>query len=145
MSDPPTEAPPVPPVTRLIDLERVRAYAQAARDPNPLHTDPAFAARTEFGRPIAHGMLVLALLSEALSGAFGARWAASGRLKVRWRAPAVMPVEVTARAQPVALEGTIARYDVRCEAADGTVLLTGTAACDLAVPVAAPAGGDAAR
>ena len=124
-------APEVAPVTRLIDQERVVRYAAAARDTNPIHTDPAFAAATEFGRPIAHGMLVLALVSEAMSGAFGRRWAESGTLKVRWRAPAVQPVELTARAEPRGLSGGVASYELSCVDAGGTVLLSGTASVRL--------------
>ena len=86
-----TSPPEVAPVTRLIDQPRVSRYSEAARDPNPIHTDAAFAAATDFGRPIAHGMLVLALVSEAMSAAFGRRWAETGTLKVRWRAPAIQP------------------------------------------------------
>jgi 3-hydroxybutyryl-CoA dehydratase len=121
----------VTPVTRLIDQDRVDRYAQAARDHNPIHTDAAFAATTDFGDRIAHGMLVLALVSEAMAGAFGARWAEAGALKVRWRAPAVPPVTVTASAEPRALEDGVASYDVRCEDEAGTVLLTGTASVRL--------------
>ena len=124
-------APQVAPVTRLIDQDRVDAYASAAHDPNPIHTDPDFAATTEFGRPIAHGMLVLALVSEAMTAHFGLRWAESGTLKVRWRAPAVQPVTVTASALPRSVAEGIATYDVRCEDAAGTVLLTGTASVRL--------------
>lgn len=122
-----SEPPVVAPVTRLIDQARVLAYADAARDPNPLHTDAEYAKTTPFGRPIAHGMLVLALVSEAMAGAFGKRWAGGGTLGVRWRSPAMHPVTVTARA---ALRGTkdgIATYDVTCEDEAGTLLLTGTA------------------
>ena len=49
-------------------------------DHNPLHTDPAFAATTQFGGTIAHGMLVLAYVSELMTAAFGDRL-------VRVRAP----------------------------------------------------------
>src|SRR5690606_4693222 len=92
-------APPeVPLITRLLDQARVDAYAEAAQDRNPIHIDPDFAATSTFGRPITHGMLVLALVSEAMAAAFGERWAEGGSLKVRWRAPAVQPVTVTARA-----------------------------------------------
>ncbi len=126
-----TTPPEVAPVTRLIDHDRVSRYAAAARDPNPIHTDAAFAATTEFGRPVAHGMLVLALVSEAMSATFGQRWAESGALKVRWRAPALQPVEVTASAEPRGVTDGVASYAVRCETADGTVLLTGTASVAL--------------
>ena len=66
-----TAAPLVETLTRHIDQAMVEAYASAARDPNPLHTNAAYAATTPFGRPIAHGMLVLALVAEAMASAFG--------------------------------------------------------------------------
>jgi 3-hydroxybutyryl-CoA dehydratase len=122
-----SEPPDVPVVTRLLDQARVDAYAEAARDHNPIHIDEEFAASTAFGQRIAHGMLVLALVSEAMTAAFGTRWATSGSLKVRWRAPAVQPVTVTARVALRSSDGGVATYDVTCEAEDGTVLLAGTA------------------
>src|SRR5690606_7800185 len=66
----------VPSVTRVVDQGRVDAYAEAARDHNPIHIDEAFAASTPFGQRIAHGMLVLSLVSEAMTAAYGTRWAA---------------------------------------------------------------------
>ena len=45
----------------------------------------------------------LALVSEAMVGAFRERWTEGGTLSVRWRSPAMHPVTVTARA---ALKGT---------------------------------------
>lgn len=124
-------APPDLSVTRLIDQARVDAYADAARDHNPIHIDDAFAAASPFGQRIAHGMLVLALVSELMSGAFGERWARSGALKVRWRAPAVQPVAVTAKAALRGVADGVAAYEVSCDAADGTVLLAGAASVSL--------------
>lgn len=43
--------------TKLILQADVLAYAQLLGDSNPLHTDAAFAATTQFKRPIAHGMI----------------------------------------------------------------------------------------
>lgn len=123
-----SEPPVVPVITRLIDQARVNAYADAARDHNPIHLDPEFAATTQFGQPIAHGMLVLALVSEAMAAAFGEqRWAETGALKIRWRAPAAQPMTVTARASLRSTQDGVATYDVTCESEDGTVLLAGTA------------------
>ncbi|MDA1061645.1 MAG: MaoC family dehydratase [Chloroflexi bacterium] len=119
-------------VSRLIDQARVVAYATASRDLNPMHTDPAVAAATDFGRPVVHGMLLLALVSEAMGATFGARWAEAGTLKVRWRAPAMQPVTVTAHVAPRGVTDGLASYDVRCEDEHGTVLLTGTANVRLA-------------
>lgn len=125
-------APAVAPVVRVLDQPRVDHYAEAARDPNPIHRDTPEARAGQFGQPIAHGMLVLALVSEAMTGAFGVRWASGGALKVRWRAPAMTPVEVTASAEFKRAVGPRLEYDVRCEAADGTLLLSGTASVEAA-------------
>lgn len=120
--------PPRPlPLTRLIDQARVDRYALAAHDPNPIHRDTPEAAEGPFGRPVAHGMLVLALVSEVMTEAFGRRWAEGGSLKVRWRAPAVPPITVTARATLRSAHEGLALYDVVCEDPTGEVLLDGTA------------------
>lgn len=38
------------------------AFAALSGDDNPIHTDPAFAAATRFGRTVSHGMLIKAML-----------------------------------------------------------------------------------
>lgn len=47
-------------------------FAVLSGDDNPIHVDPAFAARTKFGRTVAHGMLlystILQVLGERLPG-----------------------------------------------------------------------------
>src|SRR5688572_2489603 len=121
------EPPVVRPVTRLIDQARVDRYADAAHDMNPIHRETPEAYSGPFGRPVAHGMLVLALVSEAMSDAFGEAWERGGTLKVRWRQPAFVPIEVTARATLRTQDGDLATYDVVCENPAGETLLTGTA------------------
>ena len=86
----------LPPLAKTITQEKIGRYADASGDHNPLHTDPEFAASTQFGGTVAHGMLVLAYLSEMLTGAFGERWVAGGRMKARFRAPARPGDTVTA-------------------------------------------------
>jgi acyl dehydratase len=120
-------APAVASVTRLLDQPRVDRYAEAARDYNAIHRETPEALASPFGQPIAHGMLVLALVSEAMTAAFGAEWSRSGALKVRWRSPALTPVEVTAVAEFKRERDGRLEYEVRCEAPDGEVLLSGTA------------------
>ncbi len=120
-------APEVASVTRLLDQPRVDRYAEAAHDYNAIHRETPEAMASPFGQPIAHGMLVLALVSEAMTGAFGERWATAGALKVRWRAPALTPSEVTATADFKRESDGRLEYDVRCVDADGNALLTGTA------------------
>ena len=37
-------------------------FAQVSGDDNPIHVDPAFSARTRFGRTVSHGMLIYSKL-----------------------------------------------------------------------------------
>jgi acyl dehydratase len=77
-----------------ITAERVKAYADAASDHNPIHLDAEFAATTAFGRPIAHGMLVLAYVSRLLTRRFGVAWLHGGTLDARFRVPANVDTRV---------------------------------------------------
>lgn len=117
----------VAPVARVIDQARVDAYARYGKDQNPIHRETPEAYAGPFGKPVAHGMLVLALASEAMAGAFGRAWAESGTMKIRWRSPAFPPVRVTARCTPKSDAGGLLTYDVVCEDEAGEPLLTGTA------------------
>jgi acyl dehydratase len=38
------------------------AFARVSGDDNPIHVDPAFSARTAFGRTVSHGMLIYSRL-----------------------------------------------------------------------------------
>ena len=78
----------LPVVEKVITQEQLTCYARVSGDHNPLHLDPEFASSTQFGSVIAHGMLTLAFISEMLTLAFGRSWLESGRLRVRFKAPA---------------------------------------------------------
>ncbi len=84
----------LPVVTRTINQKMLNAYAQASGDDNPLHWDPAFAAGTQFGGIIAHGMLTLALVGEMLATAHGRRWLEAGSLRVRFKGAAYLNDQV---------------------------------------------------
>jgi 3-hydroxybutyryl-CoA dehydratase len=53
-------------MTRRISDAEIRAFAELTGDSNPLHLDDAFAAKTRFGRRIAHGMLSAGMISAVL-------------------------------------------------------------------------------
>jgi 3-hydroxybutyryl-CoA dehydratase len=78
----------LPVVCRTFTQAQLDAYSQVSGDHNPLHWDTRFAAGTQFGGVIAHGMLTLALISEMLAGAFGRAWLESGQLKARFKGAA---------------------------------------------------------
>jgi 3-hydroxybutyryl-CoA dehydratase len=120
-------APNVAPVVKQVSQEQVRRYADATGDHNPIHIDEAFARSTPFGGTIAHGMLVLASISEMMAAAFGEAWLTRGRLRVRFRSPARPTDTVTAGAQPQPeRDGTLV-YAVEVRNQNGEVLISGTA------------------
>src|SRR5205807_9394596 len=56
-------------LSKTITEADIRTFAALTGDHNPLHLDEAFAGRSRFGRPIAHGILVAGGLSAALGPA----------------------------------------------------------------------------
>lgn len=59
--------------TREITDDLIRAFAEVSGDHNPIHLDEEFAAKTRFGRRIAHGALSGALISAVLGHEFRER------------------------------------------------------------------------
>lgn len=113
--------------TRTFTEREVEAFAQISGDRNPLHFDPAFAARTSFGRLVVHGGLTAglfnALVAEVLPGP------GSVFLHQEWDYPAPVFVGDTVTAEAEVIE---ARADkpitrLRCVARreDGTEVLRG--------------------
>jgi len=82
------EGSPLPKITKNITQGNINLYARASGDFNPIHVDADYARKTPLGGTVAHGMLILAYISQMLTGAFGQRWLTSGKLNVRFRAPA---------------------------------------------------------
>lgn len=97
-----------------VTAERVQAYADASGDHNPIHLDPVFAATTDFGAPIVHGMLLLAYLSHILTARFGRAWATTGTLEARFRSPAMVGATVTVQGSVEKIEEEPSGQHVHC-------------------------------
>ena len=126
----------LPTVTRLITQDRIERYAAASGDFNPIHVDREFAARSQFGGTIAHGMMIAATISEMMTLAYPEAWPNGGRLKLRFRAP-VFPgetVEAAGRVKSVRKEGegSIVTCTVEVRKPDGQPAITGEAAVTIA-------------
>jgi 3-hydroxybutyryl-CoA dehydratase len=117
----------LPTITKTLTQKKIDRYAKVSGDGNPLHTDPAFAAGTQFGGTIAHGMLVLAYISELMTAAFGGAWPASGRLKVRFRGAARPGDTVTASGRVLRIDDGRTSCAVECRNQNGEVLISGEA------------------
>ena len=118
--------PTITAVTKQLSQAQVNEYADAADDHNPIHSDEAFAAASPLGGTIAHGMLVLATISEMMAASLGEAWLRGGRLKVRFKAPAKTTDALTASATALSSPDGI-RYAVECRNQDGELLVSGTA------------------
>ena len=91
----------LPTIEKKITQPQIERYADAAGDHNPIHLDADFATGAEFGGAtldgtIAHGMMILASISEMLTVAFGEDWLSGGKLKVRFRGPVYPGETITA-------------------------------------------------
>jgi 3-hydroxybutyryl-CoA dehydratase len=122
---PPSAVAELEPVVKALSQDKINRYAEVSGDRNPLHIDPAFAAGTQFGGTIAHGMLVLAYLSEMMTRSFGDAWLTGGRLKVRFRGAARPGDTVTASGRVVKATNGQTECEVECRNQNGEVLISG--------------------
>ena len=81
--------------SKTINKTDIEKYASAAGDFNPIHLDESFAKTTQFGKCIAHGMMVAASISEALTAQFGINWISKGHLKIRFKSPVFPGEQIT--------------------------------------------------
>lgn len=58
-------------VTVQVTDKMVQQFAELSGDRNPIHMDEEYASKSRFGRRIAHGMIVGALISRALVDGIG--------------------------------------------------------------------------
>ena len=78
----------LPELRRQVTQEHINLYASASGDFNPIHIDPEFARKTQLGGTVAHGMLILAYISEFMTENFGEDWLKSGSLSARFKGAA---------------------------------------------------------
>lgn len=121
----------LPEITKLVTQNRIEQYAAASGDFNPIHVDEGYAATTQFGGTIAHGMMVAATISEVMTYAFGMDWYKSGKLKLRFKAP-VRPGETVTTFGEVRSKKTIGdteefRCTVGVRRPNGETVITGEA------------------
>jgi len=119
----------LPDIKKVITQENINLYAEASRDFNPIHIDEAFAKKTPLGGTIAHGMLILAYVSQMMSAAFGQSWLAGGKLSVRFKTPARPGDTITVSGRISRVEKsdgqTSIRCDVLCQNQNGESVITG--------------------
>src|SRR6202049_4665770 len=115
-------------LSKTIAPSDVVGFAQLTGDRNPIHLSEHFAARTSFGRRIAHGLYTASLISALL----GTRLPGPGAIYIsqtlNFRAPVKIgdTVEVTVVVAELMPEKFRARLTCNC-AVDGETVLDGEA------------------
>jgi acyl dehydratase len=115
----------VTPLTRTVLQEQINAYAEASGDFNPIHLDEDFARSVGLPGTIAHGMLELGILAEAL-----ARWAGGSdrlaSLEVRFSKPLRAGDTITCAGRVVAVDDAerLATLEVEAVSDRGERVLT---------------------
>jgi acyl dehydratase len=112
--------------TRTLSQADFDAFARISGDDNPIHVSPEFAARTRFGRTVAHGMMLYSVL-----------WAL-----VRRHVPGARHVSQSLMFPNPAFTDEALRFEGRIEAGDDTRIALsivrasdGTTVCDAAATV----------
>lgn len=115
--------------SREITDELIRAFAELSGDHNPIHLDEEFAATTQFGRRIAHGMLSGAFISAVLGYEFEARKIVYLSQTMRFIAPVFIDdtITTTGTVSGIRKEKGIVTLETVCTNQNGDVTLRGEA------------------
>ena len=107
----------------------VAAFAEVSGDQNPVHMDEEYAAKTRFGRRIAHGMITGALISATLANDLPGPGTVYLTQQLKFHAPVFLGDVITATVEIVEWEPVkrLAALSTTCSNQDGTVVVSGEA------------------
>ena len=121
------------PVIHQVTDSQVVKYSNSSGDINPIHLDSTYARTTQFGKRIAHGMLIISFISDLMYKNFGEIWLNSGGLKIKFKAPVFLNDEITTKgtikSMEKKLELTKITCSVNCSNKDGVDVISGIAYC----------------
>jgi 3-hydroxybutyryl-CoA dehydratase len=115
--------------TKKITSEDIRLFAQVSGDTNPVHLDDEYAAKSQFGKRIAHGILTGSLISTILGNDLPGRGTIYLSQLYKFKAPVFVDEEITATVELVKYRENrrIATFNTFCTNQDGVVVLEGEA------------------
>ncbi len=115
--------------TKVISDEDVRGFAAASGDTNSVHLDEAAAARSIFGRRVAHGMLTASLISAVLGNDLPGPGTIYLKQEVNFKKPVFIGDEITATVELVAYreKRRIATFRTICTNQSGELVIEGEA------------------
>lgn len=116
-------------VERLVTDELIRRFADLSGDFNPIHLDEEVAARSRFGRRIAHGMLSGAFISAVLGNEFSERNIVYLSQSLKFLAPVFIGDTVTATATVTNIreDKPVVTLETVCTNQNGDVVVKGEA------------------
>lgn len=115
--------------SREVTDELIRQFAEISGDHNPIHLDEEFAARTRFGRRIAHGMLSGAFISAVLGYEFRERKIIYLSQTMKFTSPAFLgdTITTTATVTNIREDKGIVTLETICTNQDGETTVRGEA------------------
>ena len=115
-------------VTVQVTDKMVQQFAELSGDRNPIHMDDAYAAKTRFGRRIAHGMISGALISAALVKIIGGGGVYLGQT-LKFVNPVFIDdtITITIKITGVRKEKGIATVETNVTKANGDMVVKGEA------------------
>lgn len=116
--------------TREVTDQVIRAFAEVSGDHNPIHLDEEFAARTRFGKRIAHGMLSGAFISAVLGNEFRERKIVYLSQTMKFVAPTFIgdTITVTGTVTNIRPDRGIVILETLCTNQNGEITVKGEAA-----------------
>jgi 3-hydroxybutyryl-CoA dehydratase len=117
-----------PPIVHALSQQVVDLYAELSGDFNPIHVDAEYAAKTPFGRTVAHGPLVLQSFFDALLTWLDADALPPGvRVQAVFRNPTMSNATVSCQLLGVEVENDLATLRAECRTDGNTVAVSVTA------------------
>ncbi|MFQ3567431.1 MAG: MaoC family dehydratase [Aggregatilineales bacterium] len=107
----------------------IRAFALASGDDNPVHLDDAYAAQTQFGRRIAHGLLTASFISAVLGNDLPGPGTIYLAQDLKFRAPVFIGDTITTMVEVIKYreDRRIATLKTTCTNQNGVVVVEGEA------------------
>lgn len=115
--------------TRTITHDDIALFAQVSGDDNPVHLDEDYAAETQFGKRIAHGMLTVGMISAILGNDLPGHGTIYLGQDVKFKAPVYIGDTVTATVECIKYreDRRIATFSTTITNQDGIVVVKGEA------------------
>lgn len=114
-------------IQKEVTDELIRKFADVSGDYNPIHLDEDFAAKTRFGKRIAHGMLGASFISAVLGYKLSEQKVVYLSQTLKFVAPVYIGDTVTAKAvvKEIRQDKPIVTIETTCENQNGELLITG--------------------